>query len=123
MKANKMALVGHVLSALLTLLFLFSASGKLAGSTQAVEGMTKMGWENVSLIAIGVVEVICALLYIVPITSVIGAILLTGYLGGAIGVHVRIGEPVYAQVVFGILVWGGIYLRDSRLRQLIPLRR
>jgi hypothetical protein len=67
-------------------------------------------------------ELVCTETYVIPWTSVLGAILLTGYLGGAIATHVRIGEPFYGPLVLGVLVWGGLYLRCKRVRALIPLR-
>jgi hypothetical protein len=71
---------------------------------------------------LGILELSCTLLYVIPRTSVLGAILLTGYLGGATATTVRIGDPFYLPVLFGIMVWGGLFLRDPRLRSLIPLR-
>ena len=75
---------------------------------------------------LGVIGLVCTLLYAVPRTSVVGAILLTGYLGGAIASHLRLGDPIFTHTLFGfylgLLVWGGLYLRDSRLRALISLR-
>jgi hypothetical protein len=70
-----------------------------------------------------IVELVCVLLYAIPRTAVLGAILLTGYLGGAVATHVRVGEPWFLPVIFGVLVWLGIYLREPRLRELAPLRR
>jgi hypothetical protein len=74
-------------------------------------------------LALGIVELTATLLYSIPRTSVLGAILLTGYLGGAIATHVRIEEPIYAQAGIGVLVWLGLFLRDARIRELIPLRK
>ena len=72
---------------------------------------------------LGILEVACTVIYLIPRTAVLGAILLTGYLGGATATHVRIGEPWFMPVLLGVVVWLGIYLRDPRLRALIPLRR
>ena len=77
--------------------------------------------ENLAL-GIGILELACTIIYVIPRTAVLGAILLTGYLGGAILTHLRVGEPIFLQVIFGVLIWGGLYLRDPRLRVLIPLR-
>ena len=74
-------------------------------------------------VAIGIAELVSTLLYAIPRTSVLGAILLTGYMGGAIATHVRIGEPFVVQAGIGVLVWLGLFLRDARIRELIPLRR
>ncbi len=73
-------------------------------------------------IPLGVFEVGCVLLYLAPATSVLGAILFTGYIGGAICAHVRVGDPFIPQVIIGVLIWLGVFFRDYRLRQLIPLR-
>jgi DoxX-like protein len=73
-------------------------------------------------LGLGIVELACTVIYIIPRTSVLGAILLTGYLGGAVATHLRIGEPYFMPIIFGVLVWGGLFLRDERLRALIPLR-
>lgn len=72
---------------------------------------------------IGLVELACTAIYVIPRTSVLGAILLTGYLGGATATHVRVGEPFFALIVLGVLVWGGLFFRDPRLRELLPLRK
>jgi hypothetical protein len=75
---------------------------------------------------LGAVLLVCTVLYMVPQTAVLGAILLTGYLGGAVATHMRVGSPLFTHVLFGvylgILLWGGLYLRDARLRALIPIR-
>ena len=87
-----------------------------------LEGWNHFGWPAESLLTIGVLELASVLLYMIPKTSVLGAILLTGYLGGAIATHLRMSEPVPQQVVFGVLIWGALYLRDERLRKLLPFR-
>ncbi|NJN37230.1 MAG: DoxX family protein [Nitrospiraceae bacterium] len=71
---------------------------------------------------LGVLELVCVILYIIPRTAVLGAILLTGYLGGAILTHLRVGDPFIGPVVFGVFIWGGLFLRDPRVRALIPVR-
>jgi len=82
-----------------------------------------MGWTVHHMQKLAIVEIVCAIIYLIPQTAVLGAILLTGYLGGAVATHVRINDPGWwFAVVFGIVIWLGIFLRDSRLRQLIPLR-
>ena len=86
------------------------------------EGMAKYGYPANAGVPIFIVEMICVLLYAIPRTSVLGAILLTGYLGGAVATHVRAGEPWFMPVIFGVLVWLGLVLRDPRLRSLVPLR-
>jgi hypothetical protein len=88
-----------------------------------IEGFAKYGWPQSLLIPIGILELVCVALYFIPPVAVFGAILLTGYIGGAIATDLRIGNPVYAQSLIGILVWGGLYLRDARLRELLPTVR
>jgi hypothetical protein len=92
----------------------------------AVEAFGKLGYPVGLAAGIGILLLVCVALYLVPRTSVLGAILLTGYLGGAVASHVRIGDPWFSHALFpvyvGLLVWGGLYLHDQRLRALIPLR-
>jgi hypothetical protein len=90
-----------------------------------VKATVELGYPENTILPIGVVLVICTFLYLIPKTSVLGAILLTGYLGGAVATHVRMGEgpfPITFPIIFGVLLWGGLYLRDLRIRSLIPLR-
>ena len=114
---------GRGLSALAGFMFLMSAAMKFSGGPQLTEGMEKMGLPTAMAIPLGVVELVCALVYLIPVTSVLGAILLTGYLGGAILAHWRIGDQFVVPVVLGVVVWLGIALRDRRLWKLIPVRR
>jgi hypothetical protein len=88
----------------------------------AVEGFAKLGYPERAALWIGIVEIACTVLYLIPRTAVLGAILLTGYLGGATNTHVRVGEPFYMPVLLGVLVWLGLFLREPRLRPLVPLR-
>jgi DoxX-like family len=120
---KKMLWISYVLSALPALLLLFSGAMKLIGPPSVVEGFAHLGYDQGVALGIGIVELLCTVLYLIPRTSVLGAILLTGYLGGATATHLRIGEPFYAAVLLGVLVWGGLFLRDERLRVLIPLRK
>ena len=119
-----MALVwtGRVISALPVLLLLFSASVKLSGAKMVTEGMTKQGWDSKLAIPLGITELVCTILYAIPQTSVLGAILLTGYMGGAIATHLRLGEDFYFQAGVGVLVWLGLFLREPRLRAILPWR-
>ncbi len=108
-------------SALPILAVAMSAMMKLSGSAQVVEPWTKeCGYPLDLLFPIGVLEVVCLLIYIIPRTAVLGAILLTGYLGGAVATHVRVGDNFVLPAVLGVLVWLGLYLRDARLRALLP---
>jgi hypothetical protein len=123
MPSQAMRWTGRVLSAIPVLLLLFSASMKLVRNPQAVEGMVHFGYPPNTLLPIGVTELTCTLLYIFPRTSVLGAVLLTGYLGGAVATHVRAGEPQFVMaIILGICVWLGLWLREERLRALVPLR-
>ena len=88
-----------------------------------VQSWNHLGWPDSMVTVIAILEVICVVLYLIPLVSVLGAILLTGYIGGAISTHLRIGEPVVMQVVFGVLIWGGLYLREPRLREILPIRK
>jgi hypothetical protein len=114
---------GCVLSALPVLLMLFSAFAKLSGSEEAVKGFADMGYPADARLWIGIAEVGSTLVYVIPQTAVFGAILLTGYLGGATDVHVRTGQPFWIPVAVGIVIWLGLYFREARLRDLVPLRK
>jgi hypothetical protein len=111
-----------VLSALPAALLLFSAVGKLTRNPQLVEGAPHLGWPVEVLVALGWVELGCTLLYLVPRTAVLGAVLLTGYMGGAVATHLRIGEPFVFQLLFGVVLWLALWLREPRLKALLPLR-
>ena len=122
MTPKRMLWAGYVMSALPVLMLLFSAVLKLVKPPSVVEGFTHLGYDESLSLGLGLVELACTLLYLIPRTSVLGSILLTGYLGGATATHLRIGEPFHMAVLLGVLLWGGLYLRDERLRQLIPMR-
>jgi hypothetical protein len=96
---------------------------KLVQPDSVVKGSADLGWDESLLLGLGITELLCTIIYVIPQASVLGAILLTGYLGGAVATHVRIGEPFITPAILGMLVWGGLYLRDNRLRELLPLRR
>ncbi len=114
---------GRIISTLIVLVFTASAAGKFQKSAELTEGFGHLGWPLGLAVSLGILELACALLYAIPRTSILGAVLLTGYLGGAIATHVRVGDLVFVHALLGILVWGGLYLRDARLRVLLPLRR
>lgn len=120
--SKKMLWAGWVLSALPVLLLLFSGVMKLVKPPAVVEGLGQFGYPESLALALGIVEIACTVLYAIPQTAVLGAILLTGYLGGATATHVRIGDPFFMPILVGVLIWGGLYLRDARLRALVPLR-
>jgi len=120
--SKKMFWAGCILSAPPVLMLVMSGVMKLAQPAFVMEGFVKLGYPANLALRLGVVELACTVIYLIPRTSVLGAILLTGYLGGATATHVRVGEPFFAPIVLGVLVWLGLYLRDTRLRALIPLR-
>jgi hypothetical protein len=122
-------ITGRILSGLVIVFLLFDGAIKLVPWPIVTETMDKMGYGSSETLArsLGIITIVCTLLYSVPPTSILGAILLTGDLGGAIASHVRIGSPLFTHVLFGLylglMLWGGLYLRDSSLRTLIPFRR
>ena len=118
-----MYLTGWVLSAIPGLMMITGGVNALVSrSAQMVEGMTHLGYTEAHFVTLGVIEIVCAVLYLVPRTSVLGAILLTGYFGGAVASHFRIGEGMWVvAAVFGVVTWLGLWLRDVRLRVLLPL--
>jgi hypothetical protein len=113
---------GRILSALPVLMLLFSGVLKLIKPAAVVEEFARLGYPESLVLGIGLLELACTVVYVIPRTSILGAILLTAYLGGATVTHVRIGDPFFGPIVVGVLVWGGLFLRDNRLRVLIPLR-
>jgi hypothetical protein len=113
---------GRIISTLVVLFLLFDAVAKLMKIAPVLQAFTQLGFSTSLAVPIGAVLLVCTILYVIPPTSILGAILLTAYLGGATVTHVRAGQPFYFPVIFGVLVWGGLYLRENRLRALIPLR-
>lgn len=118
-----MTITGWVLGALPCGLLLFSATTKLMKMPGLEEGMTKLGWPMHAATPLGVVEALSAVLYLFPRTAVLGAVLLTGYMGGAIATHARIGDPIIAQALVGVVLWLGLFLRDARVRALLPIMK
>ncbi|MET0595276.1 MAG: DoxX family protein [Polyangiaceae bacterium] len=116
---------GRVVSALPALMMLVSGAMKLSHAPPMVEMWTsKFGWSEAALTPIAILEVIVALVYLIPSTAVLGAILVTGYLGAAYATHLRIGEGnAVIPIVLGVFAWAGLYLRDPRVRALLPLRK
>jgi hypothetical protein len=128
--ASKPALwSGRVLSGLVILFMLFDGAIKLVPWPAVTETMDRIGYGSSETLArsLGVISIVCTVLYAIPPTSFVGAILLTGYLGGAMASHVRIGSPLFTHILFGfylgLMVWGGLWLRDGSLRALLPFRR
>jgi DoxX-like family len=116
---------GRIISALPALFLLLDGVMKLVKPAPVVEATVHLGYPESVIVGLGIVVLACTVLYLIPRTSILGAILLTGYLGGAVATHVRVGEglfPIVFPVIFGVVLWLGLYLRDDRLRALIPLR-
>jgi len=120
--SGKVVWVGRVISVLLSLLFAMSAFMKLKGGAEVMQGMAHLGFPESLIMPLAILEISCVVIYLIPATSVLGAILLTGYIGGAICTHLRVGDPFFIQIALGIFVWLGLYLRENRLKALIPLR-
>ena len=126
LSSNTTRWAGLILSALAVLFLIFDGVIKVLRLAPAMESTVQLGYPESLVLGIGIVELICLAVYVIPQTSVLGAILLTGYLGGAVATQVRAGsEPfsVVFPVIIGLLLWGGLYLLDPRLRALSPLRR
>ena len=120
--SGKIVWVGRVISVLVSLVFLISAFMKLKGGAEVMQGMAHLGLPESLILPLAILEVSCVVIYLIPATSILGAILLTGYIGGAICTHLRVGDPFFIQIALGIFVWLGLYLRENRLKALIPLR-
>ena len=113
---------GRGITALIGLMMIFSAAMKLANSPEvAKELVGRLGYPEDVTVVLGVVELACVVLYLFPRTAILGAVLLTGYLGGAVATHVRIHDNFIPPVIGGVLVWLAMYLRDARIRALLPL--
>jgi hypothetical protein len=125
--SSKTLWVGRIVNALALLFLLVDATVKVLKLAPAVEATVQLGYPEGAIVGIGIVELVCIIATMIPQTSILGAILLTGYLGGAVATHVRIGNPLFTHTLFpiyvAVLVWGGIYLRDNHIRALIPFRR
>lgn len=115
-------IIGWVLTVLLSSLLSFSALGKMLKLPQVETEVTRLGYTMDTTFAIGIVEIACVLIYLFPRTAVLGAILITGYLGGATATHVRIGDPFFGPVIIGVVAWIALFLRDRRIRSLAPWR-
>lgn len=126
--SNASLWVGRVLSWLLIAFLLFDGAIKLVPLQVVTDTMIELGYSGSVDQArlLGALTLLCTILYAIPRTSILGAILLTGYLGGAMATHLRVGNPLFSHLLFGlylgVMAWGGLYLRDARLRALIPFR-
>jgi hypothetical protein len=117
----------RIVGALTILFLLFDTIVKVLRLPPAVEGTVRLGYPESVVLGIGIIELMCLVVYVIPRTSILGAVLLTGYLGGAVATHVRIGSPLLSHTFFpiyvGVLAWIALLLRDDLLRNLLPLRR
>ena len=120
-------IAGAVLTTLVSLFLTFDTVIKVLKLAPAMDGTTALGYPADRVFPIGIIELVCLALYLIPQTAVLGALLLTGYLGGAIATHVRVGSPLLSHTLFpiyvAVMIWGGLFLRESRLRDLVPFRR
>jgi len=125
-ESKGMLWTGRILSGLMALLFVFDGVGHLMKPPPVVEAFARLGYPLSASVGIGILALVCTAIYVTPRTSIFGAILMTGYLGGAVSTHVRAGSTLFETifpVILGALMWAGIYVRDAQLRKLIPLRR
>jgi hypothetical protein len=120
--SKKRLWTGRIVSAVPVLMLIMSAVMKFAKPSPVVEGFAHLGLPVTLAFGLGALALACTAIYLVPRTAVLGAILLTGYLGGAIVTHLRVGDPFIGPIIFGVLIWAGLFLREPRLRALIPLR-
>ena len=124
--SKKKLWTGRIMSIIVILFLLFDGITKLIVVEEAVNGTVQLGYPESTVQVIGLILLVCLIIYIVPRTSVFGAILLTGFLGGAVATQLRIGNPLFSNILFpvylGILLWGGIFLRDNKLKGIISLK-
>jgi hypothetical protein len=124
-ESKGMLWTGRILSGLMALFFVFDGVAHLMKPAPVVEAFARLGYPLSASVGIGVLALICTAIYVTPKSAVLGAILLTGYLGGAVSTHVRAGSTLFEMIfplILGALVWTGIFVRDAQLRKLIPLR-
>jgi len=117
---------GRIISTVVVLFLIFDGVTKLMKDPHVLQAMARLEFTEKTIVEIGAILLICTFFYVIPQTSVLGALLLTGYLGGATAVQLRVGNPLFETlfpVIFGVLAWAGLFLREPRLRALIPLRR
>ena len=115
-------LAGWIIGIVAVAFLVMSGVVKLVRPDLFVVGFTRFGYDQSVVLPLGVVQLVCTVLYLFPRTAVLGAVLLTGYMGGAIATHLRVGDPYFVQFGLGVLLWLGLYLRDRRIRALLPLR-
>jgi hypothetical protein len=126
-RATARTRAGWALSILTIAFMLFDAAGKLALESHVVAATTAIGYPVSAIRPIGIIALLCTILYAIPRTAILGAVVLTGFYGGAVASKLRIEDPLFSSILFGvyfgIIAWGGLYLRDERLRALFPFRR
>lgn len=116
-------ITGKTIRVICILFLLFDAIGKIIREAHSVSGTTELGWPDQSVRLLGIMLLVFTAIYAYPRTSIFGAILLTGYLGGAAAAMIRVGQPLYFSVVIGIMVWAGLFLNNQKLRSLIPFNK
>jgi DoxX-like family len=125
--SKKKLWTSRILVGLAVLFLFFDSIAKILKLKNVVEVTTKLGWPENLIIVIGVILFICTILYLIPRTSILGAILLTGYLGGAVATQASAGNPLFSNVLFpvylGVMLWGGLYLRDEKVKNIIPIKK
>lgn len=125
-RTSKAVILGRVLSAIAIVLMAMDASMKLFQVKEAIEGTVQLGFKANTLLPLGIIQMVCLVLYAIPRTAPIGALLFTGYLGGAVAIHVQQGNPLFSHILSGVYVaiflWGGLFLRDARIRNVITHR-
>ena len=125
--ANKRLWAGRIMSGLPVLFLIFDGVIHIMKIAPVVKGFTDLGWSPSVAVPLGIIELSCLVLYLIPRTSVLGAVLLTGYLGGAVATNLRVAAPLFSNTLFpiyvGVFLWGGLYLRDNALRAVFPVHR
>lgn len=123
LQSRKLYWAGWVITVLAAIPFGISSVMKFLMTPNVVQGFAHLGLPDTMILPLGILELTCLIIYLIPQTAVLGAILMAGYMGGAICTHWRAGDPFFGQIIIGLLVWLGVYLREVRLGDLIPLRR
>jgi hypothetical protein len=122
-QSKAMLWTGRIISTITILFLLMDSIMKIFRESHHIEGTVKLGFTDAAVQPIGITLLVCTILYIIPRTAVLGAILLTAYLGGAVAIMARVGEPFYFPIIFGVLVWCGLFFRDMKIRNIIPIKR
>ena len=121
--STKALWAGRIISTVPILLMLFGAVVKLVRTPSVIQGFAQYGYADHLIVPVGIIELVSTIVYLIPRTSVLGAILLTAVMGGAVTTNIRVGNPAFVMpIILGLFIWGGLYFRDQRLRDLLPLR-